>query len=127
MRDSTYIIDLNVVTSEAFGKLNALDATFVGTPNYMGVTYFWGQGPKHYLREASQAQRRRVHKKWLEQGLDLYGDTDDHFRVIGEVMPRYRQEIQNTLKVNGFEAHRVPKANNWTFGNKPISTAEANQ
>jgi hypothetical protein len=121
------MIDLNVVTSEALGKLNALDATFVGTPNYMGVTYFWGQGPKHYLREASQAQRRRVHKKWLEQGLDLYGDTNDHFRVIGEVMPRYRQEIQNTLKVNGFEAHRVPKANSWTFGNKPISTAEANQ
>lgn len=124
MSDSTYMIDLNVVTLEAFGKLNALDDTFIGTPNYMGVAYFWGHGVKHYLRGASQAQKRRVHKKWLEQGLDLYGDSDDHFRVIGEVMPRYRQEIQNSLKRNGFEKHRVPEWNTVKFGNKLSSTAE---
>ena len=68
MRDSTYMIDLNVVTFDAFCKLDALDETFIGTPDYMGVAYFWGHGVKHYLREASQAQRRRIHKKWLEQG-----------------------------------------------------------
>ena len=124
MRDSTYMIDLNVVTFDAFCKLDALDETFIGTPDYMGVAYFWGHGVKHYLREASQAQRRRIHKKWLEQGLDLYDDRDDHFRVIGEVMPRFRQEIQNSLKVNGFEKHRVPEWNRVKFGNNPPVTAE---
>ena len=70
------------------------------------------------------SQCKKVHKKWLEQGLDLYGDSDDHFRVIGEVMPRYRQEIQNSLKRNGFEKNRVPEWNTVKFGNKLSSTAE---
>jgi hypothetical protein len=52
MRDSTYKIDLNVVTFDAFCALNALDKTFVGTPNYMGVAFFWGHGVKHYLRRS---------------------------------------------------------------------------
>ena len=124
MRVSTYMIDLNVVTFDAFCKLNDLDKTFIGTLDYMGVAYFWGHGVKHYLREASQAQRRRIHKKWLQQGLDLQYDSDDHFRVIGEVMPRFRQEIQNSLKRNGFEQYRVPEWNRVKFGNKLPLTAE---
>ena len=94
MRDANYKIDLEVVTFEAFDKLNELDRTFIGTPNYMGVTYFWGpHGYKHYLRESSQAQRRKIHKKWLAAGLDLLKETDEHYRIIGPVMKQFRQEI----------------------------------
>ena len=100
MNDATYKIDLNVITMEAFGKLNDLDRTFIGTPHYMGVTYFWGPHPyKHYLRESSQAQRRKIHKKWLAAGLDLEKETDEHYRIIGSVMKQFRQEIERRYGV----------------------------
>jgi hypothetical protein len=69
MRDSTYKIDLNVVTFDAFCALNALDKTFVGTPNYMGVAFFWGHGVKHYLREASQLSVERSTRSGWPKGL----------------------------------------------------------
>ena len=97
MTDSTYKIDLNVVTFDAFCALNELDKSFVGTPNYMGVAFFWGQEVKHYLRDASQAQRRKIHKKWLLAGLDLRGDSYKHHEIIGQVMPKFRQEIKKIL------------------------------
>jgi len=94
MTDASSKIDLNVITMDAFQKLYELDRTFIGTPNYMGVTYFWGlHGYKHYLRESSTAQRRKIHKKWLAAGLDLLKETDEHYRIIGSVMKQFRQEI----------------------------------
>jgi hypothetical protein len=98
MRDSTYKIDLNVVTFDAFCALNALDKTFVGTPNYMGVAFFWGHGVKHYLREASQAERRKIHKKWLAEGLDLHGESYRHHEIIRQVMPSWRERSRKFLK-----------------------------
>ena len=98
MRDSTYKTDLNVVTFDAFCALNALDKTFVGTPNYMGVAFFWGHGVKHYLREASQAERRKIHKKWLAEGLDLHGESYRHHEIIRQVMPSFRAELAKILQ-----------------------------
>jgi hypothetical protein len=99
MRDSTYKIDLNVVTFDAFCALNALDKTFVGTPNYMGVAFFWGHGVKHYLREASQAERRKIHKKWLAEGLDLHGESYRHHEIIRQVICQaFEQSLQKFYK-----------------------------
>tara|TARA_R110001592_G_scaffold195707_1_gene443379 strand:- start:43 stop:336 length:294 start_codon:yes stop_codon:yes gene_type:complete len=92
-------INLETITFEAFCELQALDKTFVGTPNYMGVAYFWGSnGCKHYLREVSVAKARKIHTKWLELGLDLTGETLEHYRVIGEVtglpVPTTQEELE---------------------------------
>lgn len=81
----TYSINLNTVSSEIFSALSDLDQKHVGTEHYMGIAYFWGQDTKHQLREASIAQRKRIHKKWLAESLDLLGATDRHFDIIQEV------------------------------------------
>jgi len=90
MKDSsaaTYKIDLNVITLDARIALGCLDRTFVGTPNYMGIAYFWGwNGCKFYLREASIAQRRKIHKKWLSEGLDLGEESEKHYQIIFDAM-----------------------------------------
>ena len=91
MTNPTYKIDLNVVTFNAFCALNELDKSFIGTPDYMGVAFFWGQKVKHYLRNASQAQRRKIHKKWLGEALDLEGYSNRHREIISEVMSKKLQ------------------------------------
>ena len=86
-QDSTYALDFNSLSSNAFSKIQELDNTFIGTPDYMGVAYFWGcHGVKHYLRDATFTERCEVHRKWLEAGLDLIAETDEHYRIITEVM-----------------------------------------
>ena len=37
----TYSINLETITWTATKALLDLDDTFIGTPNYMGITYFW--------------------------------------------------------------------------------------
>ena len=56
------VINLNLITSEAFIKIHELDRTFIDTPNYLGVAYFWAYEYRHYLRDASTTQRIEVHK-----------------------------------------------------------------
>jgi hypothetical protein len=82
----SWTLNLNAMTMEALVALDQLDKTHVGTPNYMGVAYFWGSnGTKHYLRDATAYQRRRVHKLWLEADLDLTGETEAHYSIITKV------------------------------------------
>ena len=54
---TNYAINLNVITDEATQSLYKLDQEFVGTQNYMGLAYFWGQEYKHCLRQATVSQR----------------------------------------------------------------------
>ena len=85
-----YSINLNTVSFKAFKALDDIDKKFVGTPDYMGLAYFWGcNDTKYYLREASLAQRRKIHKRWLDAGLELTGETEKHFEIIRDVMKIY--------------------------------------
>lgn len=72
-------------TIEATGKLMALDETLVGTPHYMGVAYFWSREYRHYLRDATAAQRCAVHDAWLKAGLELTGDSNQHMQLITNI------------------------------------------
>ena len=82
------MINLNTVSCKAFAALSVLDDTFIGTPHYMGISYFWAYGFRHYLRDASAAKRVRVHRLFLDAGLDVSAETEAHSfivnRVIGE-------------------------------------------
>jgi len=64
-------INLNTITFEAFKKLYELDKSYVGTPNYMGIAYFWNHEYRHYLRDMSEYRRRLVHKKGLKENIDF--------------------------------------------------------
>jgi hypothetical protein len=84
--------DLGATTFEAHHYLRELDKTFVGTPNYMGIAWFWSQcGVKHYLRDASPIKRRKVHHKWLKAGLVLLDESDEHYRILDEVFGTNKQ------------------------------------
>jgi hypothetical protein len=84
--------DLGATTFEAHHYLRELDKIFIGTPNYMGIAWFWGHcGVKHYLRDASPIKRRKVHRKWVEAGLDLRGESDEHYRILDEVFGETKQ------------------------------------
>ena len=82
-----YAINIETITFKAFHELNKLDKKFVGTSDYMGLASFWGcNGTRHYLRVASIYQCKKIHKKWLDAGLDLLGDTERHYEIIEQVM-----------------------------------------
>ena len=74
------------MTITATKGLFALDKTFVGTDDYIGLAYFWSAQYKFWLREASLAKRRRVHHKLLKAGLQLDGHGPEHSKIISNVL-----------------------------------------
>ena len=70
------------VTGSAYSYLHQLDKAFIGTENYLGFAYFWGQEYKHILRDCNQKQRQRIHGSWVEAGLELLGDSPEHYAII---------------------------------------------
>lgn len=65
------VIDMEALSWKATEKLHDLDATFVGTPDYMGMAFFWSHDVKFYLREATYEQRRKYHAALLKAGKPL--------------------------------------------------------
>jgi hypothetical protein len=88
---STYKINLETATHTAFSAINDIDRGFIGTPDYLGVAYFWAHEFKHHLRGCTIAQRKRVHKLWLKNGLSFHAgidstiDTKPHWEIINRV------------------------------------------
>ena len=85
---SKAIIDFNSreLTFEAYEGILKLDKTFVGTDNYLGVEYFWAYEYRHYLRDCSMAKRRKIHKKFLQNNLEVDGVSDLHLHIIKTVL-----------------------------------------
>jgi hypothetical protein len=88
----SFTINLETLSWNATVALRELDEKFVGTPDYMGVAWFWHHEYRHYLRPNDEigagtpAKLRRVHKALLKAGLTLNGESDSHDRVIGRVL-----------------------------------------
>lgn len=75
-------LDTDALTPRATDALIAVDKSLIGTPDYMGVAYFWHHDYRHTMRETSYAVRRRVHGKMLKEGLDVSGSSPAHFAII---------------------------------------------
>ena len=95
---STYSINLETITWQATDALLKLDETFIGTPSYLGLAYFWAYEYRHYLRSASVAQCKKVHKKWLDADLDFLETSQAHWDIIGKVL---KQPVPNLIKELG--------------------------
>lgn len=78
-------INLNTITGEAFVKIHDIDKNFINTPNYLGIAYFWAYEYRHYLRDATISERKKVHKLFLNNGLDIVGVSEKHFNIIKKV------------------------------------------
>ena len=70
------------MTFRAFCIMLRIDHALVGTPDYMGLAYWWDHEYKFDLREATPKQRKKAHDALLAAGLPLDGVSDEHARVI---------------------------------------------
>lgn len=59
-----------------------LDETLIGTPDYMGLAYFWHYCYRFCLRDATPARRCKVHDRLLKAGLDLDGESPAHDDIM---------------------------------------------
>jgi hypothetical protein len=75
-------INLSKVTLNALKKLDELDKTFIGTPDYFGMAYFWDLEYKHYLRDINMQTRVRIHNELLKAGLSVEEVSDKHKEII---------------------------------------------
>lgn len=82
--ENNYKINLNLLTAEATKALMELDDTYVGTKNYMGLTYFWAYDYRYPMRDASVALRKKIHAKLLKAGLEVDKVSAAHQAIIME-------------------------------------------
>ncbi len=83
--DRKYSLNLNNVSAKASDALIKLDATFVGTPDYMGLTYFWHYNYRHFLRD-NRKYWLKIHTALLKAGLTVNGYSRKHDAIIGNIL-----------------------------------------
>jgi hypothetical protein len=74
------------ITYKATKAITDLDVNFVGTPDYMGIAYFWNMAYKFEMRDASLPQRRAVHAAFLKDHLELAGESPEHEAIIKKLV-----------------------------------------
>ena len=72
-----------------------LDELNIGTPRYRGAAYFWAykyrfwmRGDAHgngYMGIPIREARRRIHRRFMREGLPLAGKTARHDEIINKV------------------------------------------
>lgn len=77
---------LGILSNKAYEKVHKLDKDFVGTPDYMGLAYFWNHAYRHYLRDCTPLERQKVHQAFLDQKLDLQAESDKHEEIIKKLV-----------------------------------------
>ena len=76
------------LTFRATMILHRIDDSMIGTPDYMGLAYWWANEYKHHLRAATPAERKRAHDKLIAEGLALDGVSDRHQQIIFKITER---------------------------------------
>lgn len=66
----------------AWTVLQQLDESWVGTPNYMGIAWFWHIEYKHQMRDSSPLVRRRVHTALVAAGLSPKEISPEHDVIV---------------------------------------------
>jgi hypothetical protein len=89
-----YNLDLNKITPKATQKLYDLDKEFVGTPDYMGLAYFWAYEYRHLLRD-NRKYWINIHKAFLDAGLDVREESYYHLQIINKIIKRCRCSIRH--------------------------------
>ena len=79
------MINLNTITFKAWKDIKDLDNKYVGTEDYIGVAFFWNYAYRHYLRDTTIAKRKKVHDRFLKDGLELDGISEKHLDIIKKV------------------------------------------
>ena len=83
---SAAMINLNSLQIPVMRTLEALDKSYIGTSNYMGIAQFWGDRYSPALRRCSSAQRKMIMSKFMNKGLPIGGESQDHAEIIAQVL-----------------------------------------
>jgi len=76
----------NGITYKGHKAIVDLDEKLVGTPDYMGIAYFWNDAYKFTMRPATTAKRRAVHKEFLKAKLPLAGESPEHEAIVKKLV-----------------------------------------
>jgi hypothetical protein len=79
------MININNITTKAFCDIYDLDTKYVGTKNYLGLAFFWNREYRHYMRDISSAKRKKIHNLFIQNNLDIAGNSNKHFEIIKKV------------------------------------------
>lgn len=94
------------MTFRMFCIMMRIDNAMVGTPDYMGISYWWADEYKHSLRGCTPKERKAAHDKLLAAGLPLNGVSDQHREIIGRCTRAYAREEAARQAVYMMEAGR---------------------
>ena len=75
-----------MISMKASGKVRDLDETFIGTPDYMGIAYFWDTEYKFNLRGQPPNKLKAVHDALLKAKLPLDGTSPEHEAIIKKIV-----------------------------------------
>lgn len=53
---------------------------------YNGYTYFWNHEYRHYLRDTTDNKRKDVLKQFLDNNLELAGESSAHLEIIKNIL-----------------------------------------
>jgi hypothetical protein len=106
---SNYSINLNAISWGATSEIYKLDKKFVGTEDYMGVAYFWSHEYKHTLRDVTISQRRRIHKKALNLGLDFTEVGASQWELMSKVLKIPVEKMIDKKYYQALKQNKVPK------------------
>ena len=77
------------MTFRMFCIMMRIDQAMIGTPDYMGIAYWWSEEYKHSLRGCTPKERKAAHDKLLAAGLPLDGVSDQDREIISRCTWRY--------------------------------------
>ena len=80
-----------LTTPAAFDAVKALDETFIGTPNYMGLAWFWEYDYRHALRDCTREQRVAVHDAFIAARLNVAGNSEAHTNIVARLIPGWME------------------------------------
>jgi hypothetical protein len=84
-----------MLTDRMFEILYRIDESMVGTPDYMGIAYWWARDYRHIMRDATTRERVMAHHAVIEQGLPVGGASQKHEEIIMRSTKRSRARWQS--------------------------------
>lgn len=95
----TYAINMNTASPTATRDLYALDRTYVGTENYLGLAYYWDHEVKYWMRDTSTAKRKKIHELLLKAGEKPVDDPEFPNSRYFETNETLREIMKKVLKI----------------------------
>ena len=82
-------LNLDITSMDQMIELDRFDRTQIGTPNYLGIAYFWHYDFRHHLRDVSYSIRKKVHHALVKNNLALDEYSAEHLSIVERITKRH--------------------------------------